>query len=294
MGWDDGYTEGRLRVPDGRTVAWTEWGDPAGRVLLRVPGTPGSRWSVRADTSPWAERGLRVLTTERPGFGASTRLPGRGFAEHADDLARILDHLDVASVLLIGGSGGAPHELALCARHPDRVRAATVVNGAAPVTPGEAETTIPVNRESHRLVADGDRAGLVELLRPVRQALMADPLATFTGMMATAPATDVATIRDPGWSAAFVRSVTEALGGGPDGWVDEVVALLSGWDVDPARVSTSVTWYHAVDDRNVPVAAARRLVARLPAGRLVEWRDAGHLTGYHRERELLDELIARG
>lgn len=294
MAWDDAYSEGRLTVPDGRTVAWTDWGDPDGRVLLRVPGTPGSRWSVRANTSPWGERGLRVVTTERPGLGASTPLPGRRFAQHADDLARILDHLGVDSVLLLGASGGAPHELALCARHPERVRAATVVNGVAPVTPVEAATTVPVNRESHRLVADGDRAGLVDLLGPVREALLADPLATFAGVMASAPAEDVATIRDPGWSTAFARSVTESLGVGLDGWVDEVTALLTPWDVDPAQVATSVTWYHAVADRNVPVAAARRLVARLPAGRLVEWHDAGHLAGYHREPEILDELIARG
>lgn len=294
MAWHDAYTEGRLTVPDGRTVAWTEWGEPDGQVLLRVPGTPGSRWSVRADTTPWAQRGLRVVTTERPGFGASSALPGRRFSEHADDLARVLDHLGVGSVLLIGASGGAPHELALCARHPGRVRAATVVSGVSPVTPEEAEGTIPVNRESHRLVADGDRAGLAEILRPMQEALVAEPLATFAGVMATAPADDVATIRDPGWSAAFARSVTASLGAGIDGWVDEVTALLSPWDVDLEQVATSVTWYHAVEDRNTPITAARRLVTGLPHGRLVEWHGAGHLAGYHREPEILDELIARG
>lgn len=294
MAWDEGYREGRLTTPDGRSVAWTEWGAPGSPLLLRVPGTPGSRWSVRADTGPWRERGLRVVTTERPGLGASTRLPGRGFAEHADDLARVLDRLGVESAFVLGASGGAAHELAFCARHPDRVRAATVVNGLAPLTPEEADATIPMNRESHRLVAAGDRTGLEQLLGAARDALVADPLAAFTAVMETAPAADVATLQDPGWSAAFTRAVTEALGAGPDGWVDEVVALLSPWDLDPGQVSTSLTWFQAVEDRNVPTEAARRLVAVLPHARLVEWHDAGHLAGYHREPEMLDELLARG
>jgi pimeloyl-ACP methyl ester carboxylesterase len=75
--------------------------------VLRMPGTPGCRWELRADRSPWTERSLRVITTERPGFGAFSRLAGRGFAEHADDVAKLLDHLDLARVWVYGASGAA-------------------------------------------------------------------------------------------------------------------------------------------------------------------------------------------
>jgi hypothetical protein len=38
-----------------------------------------------------------------------------------------------------------------------------------------------------------------------------------------------------------------------------------------------------------------RLVARLPNARLVQFgKDEGHLAAYHREGEILDELLARG
>jgi pimeloyl-ACP methyl ester carboxylesterase len=57
-------------------------------------------------------------------------LPGRGFIEPADDVIAILDHLGLEKVHVIGGSGGAPHVLALAARHPDRVRVVTVLVGA--------------------------------------------------------------------------------------------------------------------------------------------------------------------
>jgi hypothetical protein len=82
-------------VADGRVVAWTECGPVDGVPVLRMPGTPGCRWTLRADRSPWTQRSLRVITTQRPGFGASSRLAGRGFSEHADDVAKILDHLDL-------------------------------------------------------------------------------------------------------------------------------------------------------------------------------------------------------
>jgi pimeloyl-ACP methyl ester carboxylesterase len=80
-----------MERPDGRLVAWSEFGEVGGLPLLRLPGTPGCRYSLRADKTPWTDRQLRVITTERPGFGASSRLPGRRFGEPADDLAAILD-----------------------------------------------------------------------------------------------------------------------------------------------------------------------------------------------------------
>jgi pimeloyl-ACP methyl ester carboxylesterase len=82
----DGVRDRQLERPDGRVVAWSEFGDEDGLPILRVPGIPGCRYSLRADRTPWTQRNLGVITTERPGFGASSRLPGRRFREPADDL----------------------------------------------------------------------------------------------------------------------------------------------------------------------------------------------------------------
>src|SRR3954451_20445603 len=156
----DGVRDLRLHRPDGRTVAWTEWGPEDGVPLLRVPGTPGSRFGLRADRSVWAARRLRAITTERPGFGASSRLPGRGFNEHADDLAAILDHLGLGAVHVVGGSGSSPHQLAFAARHADRVRAMTILVGAAPASDEEYAQLVGVNQKAHGLVMSGDIDGL--------------------------------------------------------------------------------------------------------------------------------------
>ena len=282
-------------LPDGRTVAWTEFGPCAGLPLLRVPGTPGSRWTVRADRTPWVERSLHVLTTERPGFGASTRLPGRGFAEPAHDLAAILDALGIDRVHVIGGSGAAPHILAFAALHPDRVVAATVLVGAAPTTDDEAAQMLDVNAMAHRLVREGDRDGLHRLLSGLREEILADPLAAFRGIMAQAPPDDHRVMSDPAWQSAFEKAAVESLRAGVDGWVDESWAIDAPWDdFDLHDVRTSVTWWHSDGDRNCPLTAAQRLVAQLPDARLHVWSGTGHLKPYHEEPQLLDELLARG
>lgn len=284
-----------MQVRDGRTVAWTDWGPADGTPVLRIPGTPGSRWSVRADRTIWRERGLRVITTERPGYGRSTPLPGRGFAEHADDLAQILDESGIDRVHVYGGSGGSPHILAFCARHPARVRAATVLVGAAPMNEDEVGQMIGLNVQAHRLVQADDRAGLLELMRPYHAAMREDPLASLRGVMAEAPEEDQRVMSDPGWQAGMERATKEAMAQSPDGWADEAFAIDRPWtDIDLSAVTTSITWWHAPGDKNCPMSAAQRLVESLPDARLNVWEGGGHLTSYLREAEVLDELLARG
>jgi pimeloyl-ACP methyl ester carboxylesterase len=193
----DGVRDLRLERSDRRIVSWSECGNEHGLPLLRVPGTPGSRYSLRADRTPWAQRHLRVITTERPGFGASSRLPERRFREPADDMAAILDQLELAAVHVVGGSGSAPHQLAFAAQHPDRVRAMTVLVGAAPPTEDEIAGMIGVNAEGHHLVRNGDLEGLRRLLDPIRTATIEDPTAAFRAVMDRAPDADRSVMADP-------------------------------------------------------------------------------------------------
>jgi len=114
--------------------------------------------------------------------------------------------------------------------------------------------------------------------------------------MDRAPAADRAVMADPQWQAEFAVASKEALRQGVDGWVDEAFALASPWaDVDLAAVQTSLTWWHAPKDANAPLSAARRVVGHLPNARLITFSEnEGHLAGYHRQGEILDELLARG
>jgi pimeloyl-ACP methyl ester carboxylesterase len=283
----------RLTRPDGRVVAWSESGVPGGRPILRVPGTPGSRLFLRADRTPWFERGLRVIMTERPGYGASTRLEGRGFVEHSDDTAAILDELGIDSLPTYGSSGASPHILDFAARHSGRVSAATILVGAAPLDAAEAAGMIDLNALEYRLFHEGRFDEIMRITEETREEILADPLASFRSIMASAPDDDRAILEDPAWQRGFVTGVTEALRQGPGGWYDEGLAIEGPWGIDYGAIETDLTWWHSDGDRNAPLSAARRLVGQLPNARLRIWPDAGHLTPYRYEPEVLDELLAR-
>jgi hypothetical protein len=113
--------------------------------------------------------------------------------------------------------------------------------------------------------------------------------------MERAPAADQQVMSDPRWQEGFVAHVSEALAQGVQGWADETFAILRPWvDINLPAVATSLTWWHAASDANCPLSAAERLVAALPNAHLVRFEDEeGHLAAFHREGEILDELLTR-
>jgi pimeloyl-ACP methyl ester carboxylesterase len=67
----------------------------------------------------WDRRGL-----SRSGAAPAATSPTR----HADDLARILDHLGINAVTVIGHAGGGPATVSFAAHHPERVTGMVLVD----------------------------------------------------------------------------------------------------------------------------------------------------------------------
>lgn len=75
----------------GRTLHVYEDGDPRGLPTFSHHGTPGCGLPYPPVADDARKRGLRVLSIDRPGYGGSTRRPGRSVADVAADVAAVAD-----------------------------------------------------------------------------------------------------------------------------------------------------------------------------------------------------------
>src|SRR3954462_13258439 len=121
-----------IALPDGRTLAYGEWGDPQGRPVVTCHGTPGCRLNRHPNQDLVRSTGARVITFDRPGYGQSTRLPGRRVVDVVPDAAALADALGLDTFAVVGGSGGGPHALAIAASLPERVTRVACIVGVAP------------------------------------------------------------------------------------------------------------------------------------------------------------------
>lgn len=283
--------EHRVPLPDGRTLACLELGDPGGAALLYFHGFPGSRREGRLAADAGARLGLRVLAPDRPGFGESTFLAGRTIGSWAEDVAALADRFSLDRFAVLGVSGGGPYALACAARIPERLSRVALVCPLAPAVRRDLTAgMVTLNRRALSLAARTPSLARL-VLGLVARLARRYPDRFFAHMDASAPPADQPVLADPRHRALLAASTVEALRQGGRGLAHELVLLGRPWDFDLADVPLRVPIWQGLDDNIVPPAMARYLAEALPRGEPHYIPGEGHVSLIVRHLEaVLGEL----
>ena len=98
----------RVRTADGRTLLVDRSGDPGGRPVFLLHGTPGSRVGPRPRSMVLYQRGTQLISYDRPGYGGSDRHPGRRVADVTRDVAAVAEVPRAESPASAAGASGGP------------------------------------------------------------------------------------------------------------------------------------------------------------------------------------------
>ncbi|GLX93111.1 alpha/beta hydrolase [Herbidospora sp. NBRC 101105] len=273
----------------GRRLAVDEKGDPDGRPVFLLHGTPGSRVGPAPRPSVLYRLGIRLITFDRPGYGGSDRDRGRTIASAAHDTAIIADRLGIARFAVVGRSGGAPHALACAALLPDRVVRAAALVGLAPRGADGLDWFEGMTDSNIRefTVAQVGLSAVVASLGAAADQIRADPASKIHGLTMEVPESDRRTVSDIGIRRMLLRNFAEGLRDSSDGWVDDVLAFCSDWTFDPAAIRVPTLLWHGEDDVFSPVSHARWLGRRIPGATLRIEPGAAHFGALHVLPEVL-------
>ena len=120
-----------ITVKDGTTIYYKDWGK--GPVVTFSHGWPLNSDSWDGQMLFLAENGFRVVAHDRRGHGRSTQAwSGNDMNGYADDLAAVIEALDLNDVTLVGHSTGGGEVARYIGRHGTKRVAAAVLIGAVP------------------------------------------------------------------------------------------------------------------------------------------------------------------
>jgi pimeloyl-ACP methyl ester carboxylesterase len=286
-----------ITLPDGRRLAYTEWGVSDGRPVLYFHGTPGSRlWCP--DERATVDAGVRLIAPDRPGFGRSDPLEGRTFGDWPKDVTALADSLGIRSFGVIGASAGGPYAAACAALIPERVSKAALVSSRAVAEYNWAERPEAIEEWSP------DERTQFELTRtdPVAAADLAigqfaaevEPLDAYPEAIHTwleRAEGDRWFFEDESRTASFDAHIRETWRQGLSAIRWEMVDAFQPWGFRIADIRIPVTVFHGGQDQRVKRQHVDFQVRTIPNSSLVVWPDGGHLAFVKHWAEVLAAII---
>ena len=283
-----------VNLPDGRDLDLEVSGPEDGVPLVFHHGTPGWVRQFRAIERAAHDRGLRLVTFSRPGYGASTRQPGRRVVDAVADVAAVLTHLGAPRCLVAGWSGGGPHALATGSRLPEQVAGILCIAGVAPYDAeglNFLEGMGQQNIDEFGLALQGEEA-----IRPSNEAEAVglrntDAAGLIEGMATLLPDVDRAVLTAE-FGEDMVANCAEGLRTGVDGWVDDDLAFVAPWGFSLAEIAVPTFVWQGSEDLMVPFAHGQWLAAHVPGATARLQQAEGHLSiGVGALDRMFDDLL---
>ncbi len=283
-----------LETPDGRRLDVWLAGPEDGTPLVFHVGTPSAGIPFPRFVEQLAQRGLRYVSFSRPGYGASTRRPGRSVADVVGDTQTVLDSIGADRAWVMGWSGGGPHALACAAVMPQRVLGTATIASVAPYPADGLDYLAGMgaeNVEEFQAALDGPDAliGFKERNWPILRNVTAADVSASLGDLADE--VDRGSIHDDfaEWLASLFRG---ALRESYWGWYDDDMAFVHPWGFDLGSIRGPVHIWQGAHDRMVPFAHGEWLAAHVGGACPHLFAEHGHLTlVVDAMPRILDELL---
>lgn len=272
-----GKTVNSITVKDGTVIHFKDWG--TGTPVVFSHGWPlqGDAWEDQMMFL--ASHGYRVIAHDRRGHGLSSQpWQGNNMDTYADDLAALLDALDIKGATLVGHSTGGGEVAHYIGRHGEKRVAKAVLVGAVPPQMVQSPTNpggLPMS------VFDGIRASVLA----DRSQFFKDLSGPFYG--ANRPGSKVTQgQRDTFWLQGMQCGIKNAY---------DCIKEFSEVDytADLKKITVPTLVVHGSDDQIVPIDAAGKASAKIiKNAKLIIYEGAPHgLPTTHKDR-LNEDLLA--
>ena len=265
------------KLPDGRVLAYLEWGDDSGYPVFYFHGTPSSRLEGAFADGAARRNGFRLLSVDRPGFGRSTFREGRRLGDWPADVCALADALGLDEFGVVGHSGAGPHLFA-CGAYIAQTRL-KFIGALGPwgplATPEIMDSLNAADRCYARAAQHGPRL-FGALFAPLGWCAKYAPGLFCRLVTATVPAVDKRRLRDGRFLRHFRAMQLEAFRQGSRGGAYEAFLEYRPWEFGIGEVAVPTHIWLGDHDSFIPRSMGEYFQRAIP-GVDLHWSEGkGH------------------
>ncbi len=282
-----------VELAEGRKLAYSEYGAPAGPAVIYAHGYPSSRREAKL-LHPLAERmGVRIISPDRPGYGSSDQMPDRSIAGWADDVSTLADALELDRFAMLGVSGGGPYALACASRIPGRLTACSLI---CPLGPIYLEPVLGAMNWPSRV-----NFSMARHTSLIAQSLFGRATASMVAFWPesiehlwsfSAPPQDREELDNPETRLILSQTIQDAMRNGAIGALQDLSLYTHDWGIAFDSIGMEIEIWHGEEDGTVPVSHSGWYAKYIPHTRVHYLEGEGHFSLPMRHgEEILGNLI---
>jgi pimeloyl-ACP methyl ester carboxylesterase len=288
-----------IQLSDGRTLAYLDIGDPEGRPVFYFHGGPGSRLQGLLFDELNQQLGIRMIASDRPGYGLSDFQEDRTYLDWPDDVSELADQLGIDRFAVLGWSSGGPYAAAVAHGIPQRLAVAAIVAGEGPYASDDFPQSL-LTEDIHKLLIWSANNGpwlMRTLFTMARIMIFSDP----AGFAEDAGGFDLGfdlSAKDKqfftrDFRREFSAELVEALRQGAEGWTLDFTIERLEWPFELEEIhAPMVLVFHGEEDTAVHPRIGEYVCMRIPScDEPTIYPGEGHSVVYYRYEEIIQAML---
>jgi pimeloyl-ACP methyl ester carboxylesterase len=287
-----------IKLPDGRTLAYLDSGNPEGRPVFYFHGGPGSRLEGSLFKELNQQLGIRMIALDRPGYGLSDSQEDRTYLDWPGDVSELADQLGIDRFAVLGWSSGGPYAAAVAHEIPQRLTVAAIVAGEAPYASDDLPQSIPKSATfsgsgvNKLFIWSANHAPWLmrTLFRMMRILIFSDPVGLIENSSdANMLAKDIQFFT----RGEYTDSSVEAFRQGAQGVTRDFTIERLDWPFELEEIhAPTVLVFHGEDDTTLPPKIGEYLCMRIPScDKPTIYLGEGHSVIYYRYEEIIQAML---
>ncbi|WP_344031319.1 alpha/beta hydrolase [Leucobacter iarius] len=276
-----------MRTPDGRVLAGASFGPADGEPVLFIAGAATGR-SMAFGEDLLEALGVRLLTMDRPGMGASDADTGRTLASTVDDyrefVSAALGNADARVPVVANSQGGVFGLGAAAAGWATRL---VLVSPADELAHPAIRAMLPAEATGLADLAQQDPAAAAEVLAGFDAEAMEQMVLSGSGPE------DRAFYAAPAFLERYRSALAEGFANEGAGYIRDTLIAMRAWNLPFDRIRVPVSVLFGAKDLTHSPDHGEVLASRIPGARRIVFADAGGAFLWTHARAALEAVLDR-